>query len=491
MKSVMSGTAIPNGVGNSSDKLRLVSYKQLCNEPTFVHCNNPFAQIVNYTGADVYSSTSGSFGYGTYLVQPGNECAVMVRDYTGGSEVSIRMINYTSFADLYADYGVYMESAVFDSKHITGTQITDPSLMTAAVTTGQSIVSSVFGNGVCLDDGGAVKCAHVPSMQIIGNKAYVFFQCDRSVPQEGASTTEVDLAIVDLTTMSVDSYTTIAKNGGTYGGVTFNDRCSNPYTVVDGTDIHVLFNGGVGGEQTLCHTVYDTTTSTFTTTKCQIDDNNGNVVDLNITGFNRFISNSFGVMRVTSEIVACDPVPYNGAFFIALSSGNTEVVRKVPLLWSSDLTTWQIFYVLDTENGSHCETALLEDNDVLYVANRHTYTDCTMKVLKLDLNTLKILDYIQIPAVGSRPSLFMQDSVMFAVCPLLGRRVMQFIQINASALGGGILAANPKENAQLAYNSIKQYNNSIVYAIQSKRNGNTAMTYPQIWVGYSSKLPTQ
>lgn len=490
-KSVQAGTAIPSGVGGTSDKLRLLSYKQLCKEQSFIHCINPFAQIANYTGPDIYNSTSGSFGYGTYLVKAGNECAAMIRDYTGGSEVSIRMVNYTSFADLYADYGLYIESSKFDSKNITGAQIFDPTIMNNSVTAGTNIVSSVYGNGVSLDDNGSIQFAHVPSMQIVGDKAYVFFQCDRSVPLEFAPTTEVDLAIVDLTTMSVTSYTTIAKNGGTYGGLTFNGRCHNPYTVLDGTDIHVLFDGGVSGEQTLCHAVYDTRNSTFTTTKCQIDDDNGNVVDMTLTGFNRFISNVFGVMRVTDEIIPCEAVPYSGVYIIALSSGNTEVVRKIPLLWSADMTTWQVFYVLDVENGSHCETALLEDNDVLYIAQRHIYDDCTQRVLKLDLQNMKILDYIQIPAVGSRPTLFKQDSVVFCTCPLMGRRVIQFIQANASALGGGLLAATAKENAQFSYNSIKQYNNSLVYAVQSKRKGNTVLTYPQIWVGYSSKLPIQ
>ena len=483
---MIAGTGLPNGVGTTSSALRLVSYKQKYEEKTILYCSNPDIRTADYYGNDVYDSSSqSSLIYGCRNLTKNTEHVFMIQDFTNSVNTSIKMGDYTSFTDLYDHLGINVETLKDNNNIITGSQIFDASRIVSSVNTGETMLSQIFNDGILLNDNGAILYSHVPSIQIKNGFAYVVFQCDRSVAQESAGTTEIELAIIDLSDNSV-TYKTIAKNG-TYGGLTHNGRCSNPYTILKGNKLYIFYSGTVGGVQTLCCATYDVSENTFTSSACNLNVN-GSAVAFNVTNYDRFIGGKYGIETLGNEIVICDPVEANNKYYITVCSGYSGQI-KVAIMVSTDLAIWDVLDVIPYEYGADCEMAMAYFNSKLYLCARHPYKDATVKVFEYDITSKAIGEWMQLPAVGSRPTLFINNSQLVLAIPMTGRKTLMFVQIPASHISGGTLYASMFSWNNLAYNNIVQSGDQLFYAIQTFNTGvNTYGNYPQIWFGTSYLL---
>ena len=486
--SVDAGTGRPSGVGDgTSTALRLVSYKQEYSERTIVHCTNPNARIGNYKGADVYTSASGdSLSYGCKAVDDDLEHVFMIQDYSNQTNTTIELKAYTSFADLYDYLGIKVETEDSeDNGLITGSQLFDPSNGVKADATGIRFLADIFDNGVLLDDNGAIKYAHVPSVQIDGTTAYIAFQCDRSVASESATTTEIDLAKVNISTMEVESIRTIAKSG-TYGGVTFNGRCSNPYTLLENGHLYIMFNGMISSVQTLCVADYNISDGTYTITPCTFD-YSGSDKPFNITNVDRYIGGRYGLPSFSYEIIVCNPVKISGAYYITVCSG-ANGQKKLPIMISSDLESWEVYDVLPYEFGAHCEASAIYNDSKLFIASRHDYTVATLTAFIYDVANKIVKDFVRFPAVGSRPTMYLDKTTVMLGIPMNGRKSITFVKLPSTQIRTGELMSAMYESGALGYTSIKQDGVYLYYAIQTYRTDDGYGDAPQIWFGRSYTL---
>ena len=487
-RGTVSYSTVPLGVGNSGSVLRLESYKQYSEHKIAYYCKNTNARIAVWSSDDVYGDylTGQPLEYGCKIAAGGKESIVLMQNYTGGVNTTIQMKDYSTFEAFYAVWGLNMDILDVDTRTIQGAQIYDYIAGLSAYNNGISRLSEMFTTGVMLNDGGQILYAHVPCVKVDGNTAYVVMQCDRTNNYEASGTVEIDVVKVNLNNLT-QQYTVIAKSGGSYGGVTFNGRCTNPQCYLVGTTLHVLFTGGVSSQQTLIHCEYNTLNDSFTNTPATFTDN-GTTSTLNATNFNRYIGAVYGVPNVSSEIIISAFCPYSGTYMSAFTSFDGECIRRTPIVYTNDFTDWKLYTVLDIEYGSHCETAMYIKDDTLYLAARHLTPDSTVKLMKFDLINEKITDTLQIPAVASRPAFYEQNGSVVLLNSVRGRYGLQMIQVSSNVLSNGAIWSDLYDNRFLAYPSIDLWNNQLVWAIQTRRNGSNTDTVTKIWLGISSKI---
>ena len=479
-------TGLPDGVGDTNSVLRLVSYKHTYEVKNILYCSNPDIRTADYYGDDVYASSSiSNLIYGCRSIVPNKEHVFMIQNFANSVNTSIKMGDYTSFKDLYDFLGINIEKLKENNDEITGSQIFDANRIVSAATVGENMLSQIFNDGILLNDDGAILYAHVPGIKVANGFAYVTFQCDRSVPEEGASTTEIELAIVDLSDNSV-VYKTIAKNG-TYGGLAHNGRCSNPYTILVGTNLHIFYSGTVNDTQTLCRAIYNIDTGLFSSSVCTLDID-GSEIAFNVPNYDRFIGSKYGIETLGNEIVICNPVEVDGNYYITVCSGYSGQI-KVAIMTSTDLIDWNVFDVIPYEYGADCEMSMAYFNSKLYFCARHSYDDATIKVFEYSLASKTIGEWMQLPAIASRPTFLLNNGKLFAVIPMSGRKSMTFIEIPSSHIRGGSLYATMFSYENLAYNDIVQSGDQLFHVIQTFKTGiDTYGDYPQIWLGTSYLL---
>ena len=479
------GTGKPIGVGGSATMLRLISYKQKYECDAVFSLSNPNIRVAPIWGIDVYqSANSSTFRYGAYKLNKENENVMMLQDYTGESAHALEFKGHSSFKTLYETLGINVEELIADNKNISGNQLSDANQIVSASNYGNTLLSNIFADGVHLNDGGNIKFAHAPSVVIKDGFAYVAFQCDRSVAQESASTTEIELAKVNLSDYSVE-YFTLAKQG-TYGGVTFDGRSSNPYACLVGNIVYILFSGTVSGVQTLCCVKFDTSTDTFTISVCNFVFDGTSYV-FNTTNFDRFIGGKYGIPSLNYEIVVCSPTESGGVYYITVSSGAVGQM-KTPIFSSSDLLNWEIYDVLSYEYGADCESVIVAKNGLFHIASRHSYEDCTTRLTLYDIASKTILETIQIGSTASRPTIFNNNGTLVVSIPLTGRRTMQMMQFLDNHIGTGRLLATMYYWMGLGYNSIVQDDSNLYFAIQTYRLNGGMSSAQNIWFGKSTAI---
>lgn len=482
---------IINGTGtpyyNHYEVRRLISYKQIYDcDKVLVYCDNPNIRTGSIKGKDVYSSGSDSgLTFGCKSLDVNLENIVWFNDYTNNANVSIELKDFNSFEEVYDFLGLHIEELENENNYISGNQLSDAHLIVEINEYGETVQNNIFESGVFLDDEENIKFAHVPSLQIKNGFAYVAFLCDRTNTYESAPTTEIDLAKIDLSDNTVE-YKLIAKSG-TYGGVTFNGRCSYPATVLDGDKLYIYFSGTISSVQALCCAVYDLTTDTFTTSVCNVIDGIDTYV-FNTTNFDRYIGGKYGIEPLGYEIGICNPTGSGGTFYTTLSSGASGQIKSA-ILKTTDFVNWTVYDVLPWKYGGDCECVSLFKNNKLYIASRHGYKECTTGVFKYDIATKTIEETMQIGSAASRPTLFLKDDNVVLCYPLAARRTMQMVLIPESNIRSGRLVLSMYSWLGLAYNAILEHNGEVYFAIQTHRSGaETYVEHPKIYFGKSTVI---
>lgn len=480
-------SAVPIGVGNAPDPLRLVSYKMKFNHDAVFYLSNPDARSTYARGKNVYeSATIGSLKYGCDRLDSKYENAVMVQNYANAQVGTIQLKDYSSFKELYEAFGIHCDELIADNTHIEGNQLSDAASIVAAKENGDNLFSQIFDNGVVLNDAGAIKFSHVPHVLIHNGYAYVTFQCDRTATVEFSATTEIELAKINLSNYNDVTYTTIAKQG-TYGGVTFSGRCSNPQPCIKDDTIYIPFSGEVNGAQTLCVAAYDTGADTFTINVCNFD-YNGTTYVFNTKNFDRYVGGKYGIPYMDYEIIVSPPELSSNVYYSTVTSGAAGQMRT-PIVTTTDLINWSIYDILPYEYGGDCECAVIARNGLLYIASRHSYTDSTLRLSLYNIANKTVSESFQIGSTACRPTIFDNNGALVVAVPLSGRRTMQFMQFLDQNISMGRLLATMHSWMGLGYNSIVQDGTDLYFAIQTRKNGATAEDYQHIWFGKSNTVP--
>ena len=467
-----------------SSGIRLVSKKfdkALC---TIAHTSKSNYRINALSGSDIYNASGvfSGFGYGTQSVYE-NEAMFAIQDYTNEQNGKILFRDYDTFADLYDAIGIEVEQHTVDFDHVTGFQSDDATRIVNAADVGNYIKTDIFASGICLNDDEAILFSHCPSITTDGNYIYIVFQGDRTIAQESANTTEIELAIVDAETLTVERYVTIAKSG-TYGGMTFDGRCSYSASYIANGVLYIIFSGTVGGVQTLCLASYNTSTHEYTIEPCTISTASG-AYTFNATNFVRYVGGIYGVAPYGYEIGVCNPVLYDGDYYTTVSTGNNPLTKTV-ILKSTNLVEWEIYDVLGGEGLASCEAVCGVYGHYLLIALRHEYKKCTTRILKYNITTKVTEQWAQVSSDASRPTIFSTEDRVFLVIPKTLRRTMEIYALSDNIRDSRLMVAL-YDWATLAYNSILYLNGAYYYAVQTKRTGaNTVGTYPVIYFGKSS-----
>lgn len=480
-------SAVPIGVGNAPDPLRLISYKMKFDHDAVFYLSNPDARSTYARGKNVYeSATIGSLKYGCDRLDSKYENAVMVQNYANAQVGTIQLKDYSSFKELYEAFGIHCDELIADNTHIEGNQLSDAASIVAAKENGDNLFSQIFDNGVVLNDAGAIKFSHVPHVLIHNGYAYVTFQCDRTATVEFSATTEIELAKINLSNYNDVTYTTIAKQG-TYGGVTFSGRCSNPQPCIKDDTIYIPFSGEVNGAQTLCVAVYDTGADTFTINVCNFD-YDGTTYVFNTKNFDRYVGGKHGIPYMDYEIIVSPPELNAGVYYSTVTSGAAGQMRT-PIVTTTDLINWSIYDILPYEYGGDCECAAMARNGLLHIASRHSYTDSTLRLSLYNIANKTVSESFQIGATACRPTIFDNNGALVVSVPLSGRRTMQFMQFLDQNISMGRLLATMHSWMGLGYNSIVQDGTDLYFAIQTRKNGSTAEDYQHIWFGKGGTIP--
>ena len=473
--------------GNATGQ-RLISKKFDKCTYTVAYVSNTNYRLNALSGQKLYDTagTASGFEYGANSAVDA-EVIFVVQNYTGQADTNIQLKNYTSFKELYTTIGLNVEQYNDDYDFVTGFQDTDPDRIINANTVGNTIRNDILASMACLNDSGAIKYSHCPSITTDGTKLYVVFMCDRSVAQESATTTEIELAVVNASTMAVERYVTIAKSG-TYGGETFNGRCSYPASYIDNGTLYILFSGTISGVQTLCVATYNTSANTYTISACNFTINSSSYT-FNSANFLKYVGGLYGITDYGYEIGVCNPVLYGGNYYVTVSTGNKKMVKTV-ILQSSDLTNWTVYDVLDGGCLSSCEAVCGVKGDYMYIAMRHDYVKCTMRLVRYKISTKVVEQWAQLSSVSSRPTIFYYNSNLYLVVPRTNRRTME-IYVLQDYVRDSRLAAALYDYSTFAYNSITNISGTYYYAIHTKRTGvNTVGDYPVILLGKSSQVIT-
>lgn len=484
---LLSGKAVPNGVGTSGS-LRLVTGKITTNKQTRIATINSDYRVADSKGVDVYTECStDTLSYGARKLDADNEHVLMIQKYPSGTQETLEFKNFQSFDDLYSAIGITVSDMAFNNTYITGNQLTDPTSLISATSYGNTIRQSIFSDGIMLDDDGAILYAHVPSMVLADGYAYIAFMANRVEGSEWSAHSEIDLAIVDLSDKSAE-YIVIAKSGQ-YGGITFDGRCSYPAMCLKDNKLYVYFSGTVDGEQKLCCAVYDIELKTFSTSVCSIQ-YGGTTYEFSNSNFTRYIGSTVGLISLGYEIGICNPTTDGTNWYTALASGSAGQMR-VPILKSTNMTTWDVFDILPYECGADCECAIRYSNGILYGASRHPYDDCTTCVFAYNIANKKVADRMQVPGSASRPTLFENGSGIALCLPQSGRRTMSLIQLSTLHIKESRLGASMTSYNSLSYNSIVSDSSKSYFAIQTyQRSGSSAdvKANPAVFFGSCDKL---
>lgn len=460
----VTGTAIPTGLSNSY--LGITSGIIKLNANTVIHCTNSDLRINMYTVTE-NGTKIGETGFATQAVQGEEDsyCIIALRNYAGGSLGFISMKDYSSFDALFNFLGLVIEESEFNLKEIDGSQLFDPHYIHEAYANGETFKTTLFNNTIALDDNGAILYAHVPTIQVYDGFAYVTFGSNRYEAVEFSPEIRIEVAVIDTSDNSVE-YITIAHKGEMLGGITYTGRAANPASLLVGSTLHIWFNGVVNDVVTLCHTTFNTSTKTFTTELCNISIGESSYL-FNSDNCKKYLGSAYGVTPLGYEIVVSDPSFYSNYYYAALTSGDNGY-KKVPIIRAVDFNNWEVFDVLDLKYGADCECATLVYGDYLYMIARHRYQDNTAKIIKYNLLNKSVYDELQTPAVASRPSLFVQNSLLCGVIPMSGRRTMRFDVIFTDGyLGNGRTALAVSDYRSLSYNAIRQSGNNLYWAYQS------------------------
>lgn len=364
-----------------------------------------------------------------FIVDASNPCILYVPREARYMCLSASTANW--FTGIYRESDLVTSAETLDRKKlITGMSYGNYALEPGFAEKGAAFLNAMH-NGITLDNGGANKFSHCPSLRIYNGFAYCVYQTDDVTAQEDAPTTKIQLAKINLFDMSV-TYKDIAGRD-VVSDMTFSGRCANPVTHLDETNgvLYILFNGMVGGVLTACIAIYNITADTFTTTVMTLvstDLNGTHSVEFDRNTFLRYISDFNGVKDPVYEFVWSEPVTDGSVYYLALSSGGYKL-GKTCLFSTTDFQTMTFMYTLPEECDADCECELAYFRNTLFGASRHRYTDCTLSVWKFDIATKNITDWIQIPDAVMRPTWYQFGGGLFLVHGLLHRYVLECLWV--------------------------------------------------------------
>lgn len=364
-----------------------------------------------------------------FIIDASNPCILYVPREARYMCLSASTANW--FTGIYRESYLVTSAETLDrNKIITGMSYGNYTLEPGFAEKGTAFLNAMH-NGITLDNSGANKFSHCPSLQIYNGFAYCVYQTDDTVAQEDAPTTKIQLAKINLSNMSV-TYKDIAGRD-VVSDKTFSGRCANPVTHLDETNgvLYILFNGMVSGVLTACTAIYDITADTFTTTAMTLvstDLNGTHSVTFDRNTFLRYISDFNAVKDPVYEFTWSEPVTNGSVYYLALSSGGYKL-GKTCLFTTTDFQTMTFMYVLPEECDADCECELAYFRNTLFGASRHRYTDCTLSVWKFDLSTKSITDWIQIPDAAMRPTWYEKDGGLFLVHGLLHRYALECLWV--------------------------------------------------------------
>lgn len=373
------------------------------------------------------------------------------------------MPKFATFKELY-DY-LHIINEPYDYKQVEGSNLFDTlGFYPAAKIRGDALLQNIFQDGIVLDTDG-IKFSHTPMLMIHDGFAYIAFQANPA-EAETDQYTSIHLAVINLSNYTT-TYVKLAGLG-TYGGVTFDGACTNPYGYLDTANetIELVFSAHIGGAVCLCHCSYDLSNGTFSNGMCKITASSEDY-DFNTANFATYIGRPNGVKDLGYEIIMSKPAMINGELYSAVSSGAFSNSISV-IMKSSDYVKWELFTVLPAKCGSDCEIAILYKNGYLYGASRHMYSDATLCIWKMQVSNKRIIDSVQIPDTATRPTFYeAPNGYIFLLHGLSGRRALQVVFVNQNTLAQSTNWIEAAEVSGLAYNSVDDDGVNTYIAIQN------------------------
>lgn len=315
--------------------------------------------------------------------------------------------------------------------------------------------------------------AHAPTMEIIGDTAYIAaFQNAVSTVDDFKLTT-VELWRVDLANWTVLEQLNVASAGLPCGSDTLSIGGGDPNILnIGDTTLRIVFTTQLSdGIYRICYRDYDVASGTLGEIGvCKIS-NGTDTYDFDINGI-KSVCGAFAATNPTINM-ATQYATHNGEHYIGL--GVDAVYPNIPILKTSDFITFTHWATPTVEgNAAHYECACVTitgaaGDKTLYTATRQTGQNAdTLLIMAVRFADAKVLKYTSIPSGNARPFWWIGSDGAYLFhanqTPQI-RETSSIARVNANAVEQvGTVA----DTVAMIYPCAREYNGELVVAYMRK-----------------------